>query len=114
MESFTDNGLGHFDICGPDTTQLQSFYQGVFKWAIHPKGPGYALVQTPAGSANAALIESEKASITIGITVSHLEETINRTISGGGQIVMPITDNGWVKKAIISDPAGNQLTIIQA
>jgi predicted enzyme related to lactoylglutathione lyase len=31
----------------------------------------------------------------------------------GGKVLLPKTDNGWVKKAQIADPAGNALTLIQ-
>ena len=31
----------------------------------------------------------------------------------GGEVVMPPTDNGWVVKAQVRDPAGNVLTLIQ-
>jgi predicted enzyme related to lactoylglutathione lyase len=27
--------------------------------------------------------------------------------------VMPVTDNGWVRKAQVADPAGNIITLIQ-
>jgi predicted enzyme related to lactoylglutathione lyase len=31
----------------------------------------------------------------------------------GGAITMPATDNGWVRKGQVRDPAGNILTLIQ-
>lgn len=30
----------------------------------------------------------------------------------GGQVLMPPTDNGWVRKALVTDPAGNRLSLI--
>jgi predicted enzyme related to lactoylglutathione lyase len=107
------NGVGHFDIAGPDATKLQEFYAQAFHWAITPRGPGYALIETPLGSPNGAIVEAETTSLTIGIVVPNLEDLIGRISELSGKVVMPITDNGWVKKAQIADPAGNILTVIQ-
>ena len=48
------NGLGHFDIAGPELAPLGAFYQAVLGWTVLPRGPGYAQLQTPEGSANGA------------------------------------------------------------
>jgi predicted enzyme related to lactoylglutathione lyase len=114
MPPHIPNGLGHFDIAGADIESLAAFYGQLFGWAVDPKGPGYALLRTPDGSANGALIENESAALTIGIVVPDLDATLAATIVAGGDIIMPATDNGWVKKAVLADPAGNALTVIQA
>jgi predicted enzyme related to lactoylglutathione lyase len=108
------NALGHFDIAGPELAPLGRFYTGVFGWSVDPKGLGYALLQTPDGGANGALIESESAALTIGIIVPDLGAALAAADRHGGHVVMPVADNGWVKKVVIADPAGNQLTVIQA
>jgi predicted enzyme related to lactoylglutathione lyase len=114
MQSQIANGVGHFEISGPDGARLTTFYAGVFEWAVQPKGPGYSLIQTPAGSANGAIVEAEDASLTIGVVVPDIARAVAAALEHGGQIAMPVTDNGWVKKAVLLDPAGNKLTIIQA
>jgi predicted enzyme related to lactoylglutathione lyase len=114
MQHHIANGVSHFDICGPDGSALSGFYANVFGWTVEPKGPGYALVETPDESANGAIVEAEHAGITIGIVVPDLGLALTLAQAHGGDIVMPATDNGWVKKAVLADPAGNRLTIIQA
>jgi predicted enzyme related to lactoylglutathione lyase len=114
VQSHIANGIGHFDVSGPDATVLKSFYAGVFNWTISTKGPGYSLVQTPGGSPNGAILETEEASLTIGVVVPDIDQSLAAAIEQGGQVAMPITDNGWVRKAVLLDPAGNKLTIIQA
>lgn len=114
MSQHINNGIGHFDICGPDLGALQGFYQGVFGWKIAPKGPGYALAETPADTANGALNEAEVAGISIGIVVANLEAALDDAVKHGGSVTMPVVDNGWVKKATLADPAGNQITVIQS
>ena len=56
------NGIGHFDIAGPDFGALQGFYTGVLGWQITPRGPGYGMVATPEGGPDGALVEAETAS----------------------------------------------------
>ena len=105
--------LGHFDVAGPDLARLTPFYAEVFGWQIAPRGPGYAQLQTPAGSPNGALVEQPAAAITIGIVVPDLAKALAQTEATGGRVEMPVTDNGWVRKAQVRDPAGNLLTLIQ-
>lgn len=112
-KSHTPNGIGHFDIAGPDIAPLSSFYGAVLGWQVTPRGPGYAMVATPEGSPNGALVEAEEASITIGVVVPDLNAALNSAEANGGSVAMPLTDNGWVKKAQVRDPAGNLLTLIQ-
>jgi predicted enzyme related to lactoylglutathione lyase len=114
MQHHFAKGIGHFDVSGPDAIALESFYAGVFDWAIETKGPGYSIIQTPAGSPNGAILEAEEASLTIGVVVPDIDQAVVAAIEQGGQLAMPVTDNGWVRKAVLLDPAGNKLTIIQA
>lgn len=107
------NGIAHLDIAGPDLAALSDFYGAVFDWQIAPQGPGYSLVSTPDGGPDAALVEAEQSSVVAGIAVSDLTATIATALERGGTEVMAPTDNGWVTKAQILDPAGNLLTLIQ-
>jgi len=108
------NGLSHFDIAGPELAPLGAFYQAVLGWTLLPRGPGYAQLLTPEGSANGALVESEQRGITIGLVVPDLAAALRQAEAHQGAVVMPVTDNGWVQKAQVSDPAGNVVTLIQA
>jgi predicted enzyme related to lactoylglutathione lyase len=112
-KTHTSNGIGHFDIAGPDIGPLKNFYAALFGWQVAERGPGYAMVETPEGGPNGAMVEAETAALTIGIVVPDLAAALTRAQSEGGAIAMPLTDTGWVKKAQIRDPAGNLLTLIQ-
>jgi predicted enzyme related to lactoylglutathione lyase len=112
-KTHTLNGIGHFDIAGPDLAPLSAFYSTVLGWQVTPRGPGYGMITTPEGSPNGALLEAETASLTVGVVVPDLTAALSATQSNGGTIAMPLTDNGWVKKAQVRDPAGNLLTLIQ-
>jgi hypothetical protein len=103
--------IGHFDIAGSDIGRLSTFYREVFGWAAETRGPGYAQVETP--SLRGALVEAPEASLTLGVVVDDLDAALIEAASAGGTVVMPATDNGWVRKAQVADPAGNVLTLIQ-
>ena len=109
----TPNGFGHFDIAGPELGPLARFYSTLFGWDVTPRGPGYAMVGTPEGSPNGAIVEAPEASLTFGVVVPDLDAALALAAREGGTVVLPKTDNGWVKKARIADPAGNSLTLIQ-
>ena len=107
-----ENAIVHFDISGPNEEAARSFYQEVLGWKVEPKGPGYALVETPAGL-RGSLIEAETPQVTLGVAVVDLAAAVAEAVRLGGDTVMPPTDNGWVVKAQVRDPAGNVLTLIQ-
>jgi predicted enzyme related to lactoylglutathione lyase len=104
--------VGHFDIAGPEIGPLQGFYEGVLGWSVEPMGPGYAQLHTP--GLDGALVESPEPSLTIGVVVADLDGALAAAAASGGEVVMPKTDNGFVVKGQVADPAGNRITLIQA
>jgi hypothetical protein len=108
-----NHAIVHFDVAGPEVAALATFYGGLFGWKIESPGPGYAQVETN-GGLRGALVEAERAATTLGVQVADLAASLERAVAGGGTVVMPITDNGWVVKAVVADPAGNAITLVQA
>jgi uncharacterized protein len=108
------NSVSHFEVAGSDFGKLGVFYKEVFGWDIVSKGPGYSLIETPDASINGALLESDLHGLTIGITVPDLATALEAAVEAGGTVIMPATDNGWVTKGQVKDPAGNLLSLIQA
>lgn len=107
------HGIGHFDICGPDLGRLAPFYAALFGWQVVPRGPGYAQLATPEGSPDGALVEEPEPRLTLGVVVPDLGAALQTATAQGGAVAMPATDNGWVRKAQVRDPAGNLLTLIE-
>lgn len=103
--------IGHFDIAGDDVAALTGFYSDLFGWEITQRGPGYAQVVTP--DLHGAIMETPEASLTLGVIVDDLDAALAQADNLGGAIAMPATDNGWVRKGQVRDPAGNVLTLIQ-
>lgn len=110
---YAPNTIGHFDVAGPRLDELRAFYSAVFGWSVDVRGPGYASIATPDGCANGAIVEAEESALTIGVIVPELARALDAAVAQGGTVAMPVTDNGWVVKAQIVDPAGNRVTLIQ-
>jgi predicted enzyme related to lactoylglutathione lyase len=106
------NAVAHFDIAGEDLDALADFYRSVLGWEPLPQGPGYTLLRTPDGGPNGALTEADTPAVTIGVAVDDLDHAVAAASASGGSVEMPPTDNGWVVKAQVRDPAGNLLTLI--
>ncbi len=102
----------HFDIAGPELEPLSKFYSELFGWRVKDGGGGYALVET--GELNGGLAESETTGVNFGVQVDDLQAAVDKATQLGGTILMPVTDNGWVIKAQVQDPAGNTVSLIQA
>jgi predicted enzyme related to lactoylglutathione lyase len=103
----------HFDLAGPDEEPLRAFYADLLGWDVKPMGPGYALVSTPAGSPDGAILEAERPALTLGVAVPDLAGAVADAERLGATVVMPPTDNGYVHKAQVADPAGNVITLIE-
>src|SRR5689334_8034436 len=110
--SYATNAVAHFDIAGPDLDALGAFYRRVLGWEPLPQGPGYTLVRTPGEGPNGAVTEADAPAVTIGVAVDDLGHAVAAATASGGRVEMPPTDNGWVVKAQVRDPAGNLLTLI--
>lgn len=106
------NAVVHFDIAGPDEVSLRRFYAELLDWEVRPQGPGYALVSTP-GGLGGSIVEQEDAALVLGVAVADVDAVVKRAESLGATVVMPPTDNGWVTKAQLQDPAGNRINLIQ-
>jgi predicted enzyme related to lactoylglutathione lyase len=60
-----------------------------------------------------SLVDAVAPQVTLGVAVADLDSAVAEAERLGGSVVMPPTDNGWVVKAQVTDPAGNVLTLIQ-
>jgi uncharacterized protein len=105
------NAIVHFDISGPREQDLHDFYRGLFGGGVKPQGPGCALVGTP-GGLRGAIADADQASVTLSVAVPDVATALRHAEDLGGSVIMPPTDNGWVVKGLLKDPAGNLLTLL--
>jgi uncharacterized protein len=104
--------IAHFEIQGPNDEQTAAFYRDLLDWPIDPRGPGYTLIDAGAAGLGGAIADTAEGRVVLGVTIPDLDAAIARVAELGGEVLMPPTDNGWVTKALVTDPDGNQLSLI--
>src|ERR687892_81801 len=85
------NGIAHFDVFGPEPEALHSFYARVFGWEIDVKGPGYALVHTPEGAPDGAVVEVELTGLAPASVSEHL-----KVLRKCGLLVLEVRGRSWI------------------
>ena len=123
------NPVAHFEIFGDDPPKLAEFYKSLFGWKID-KMPGpmdYWFIQTvptdakgmatAPGGINGGMLKRPMPDARAWlnyVSVTSLDETVNKAKSVGGQVMRPKTPvpkMGWF--AILLDPEMNVFAIWQ-
>jgi lactoylglutathione lyase len=106
-------------IRAPNPEEVQRFYSLLgFSFAKHAHGSG---PEHYAAQSSAQVFEiypqttpdEATKSTRLGFKVRGLEETVARLVSGGGKIVSPVKDSPWGRRAVISDPVGHKLELVE-
>jgi len=110
------NPVVHFEINGKDGKKLQDFYSAAFGWHIDTNNPmNYGMVDTHAGGINGGVTgDPEGASVRVYIEVDDPQAYLNKVVSLGGKLVMPVTDLGMVVMCQFADPEGNVVGIVKS
>jgi len=113
------NPVVHFEIIGGDGKKLHAFYASLFGWKVDANNEwNYGMVdtQTPgtgiAGGIGGAM--DGQARVTVYAQVPDLQASLDKAVSLGGKVLMPITEiPGAVTMAMIADPEGNTMGLIK-
>ena len=112
----------HFELPSTDVATSRKFYETVFGWKLTKYGGpmDYWLISTGApdtpgidGGLGGAANELKGTVNTVD--VANLDETIQKVVANGGQVIMPkeeIPGVGWL--AYVREPGGAVLGVIQA
>lgn len=101
----------HVEIPATDTEKAEEFYGSVFGWKFQRMPEmDYTLYTTPEGIGGGIMKRPEgmPPGLINYIHVEEIEPYLAKIESGGGNVVMPITEvphAGWF--AIVADPDGN-------
>jgi len=100
-----------FDIAGPDSGKLGTFYARVFEWEV---GPGGQLdIPTPGGTLPGTLRSDPKEKL-LYIGVPDVTAALASIEAAGGKIVAPRFEvPGVVVLGLFTDPAGNRLGLVE-
>lgn len=107
----------HFEISGPDSSQLADFYAELFSWRMRPI-PDYTLIDTGAGSGiNGGIRQSidDERRITFYIETDDMQAALDKINLLGGKTETPISEiAGIVTYAVFSDLDGLLIGLVLA
>jgi uncharacterized protein len=111
----------HFELRVVDPELQGAFYSSLFGWTFGPSDPllGYRMIDTGAGAGIGGGMVPAQATLTPGITVSiqvtSLDASLERAQALGATRVLPPTSlPGGGRFAVMTDPEGNQLGLIES
>ncbi len=109
----------HFEINAKDAKRAQDFYSGLFDWKItQDPANNYGIVDTGLkmgiGGGIGQAREGSNAAVTFYVQVEDVQAYLNKAISMGGTLVMPVTViPDMVTFAQFADPEGNIVGLAQ-
>lgn len=113
------NPVVHFEIAGRDGEKLEEFYRQLFDWTIgrrHVGGYPYGDVEDAAPAALTGGIRHEpegKAEIVLYVGVDDVETSVARARELGAEVRIPPMEAGDMTFALIEDPEGNPIGMIE-
>lgn len=112
------NPITWFDVNGPAPEKAAEFYSQLFGWEIQ-EAPGYdyRMIDTHAGSGiNGGLArttESQAPGSVFHVQGPDVQALLDKAISLGGTVAMPVTENEMVTYAMFIDPWGNAVGTVK-
>jgi uncharacterized protein len=110
------NPVVHFEVVGSDGAKLQEFYGDLFGWKINADNPmNYGIVDNAGEGINGGVGQSPQgdAHITWYVQVPSIDETLQKAEGMGAKTVMPRTEMDMVTMALIEDPEGNVVGLVE-
>jgi predicted enzyme related to lactoylglutathione lyase len=112
------NPVSWFDVAGPAPEKAAEFYSQLFSWEVQ-EAPGYdyRMIDTHAGSGiNGGLArqqEGQPPASLIHVQGPDIQALLDKAISMGGTVAMPVTENEMVTYAMFVDPWGNTVGVVK-
>ncbi len=114
------NPIIHIEVAGRDGPALESFYSNLFGWKIDHRGNGdyqYGFLDADTAGSVGGGIRHEpegKAEIVFYVQVPVLNDAIEKARSLGATVRIEPVDTGEVTFALINDPEGNPVGLIES
>ena len=113
------NPVVHFEIAGREGEKLESFYKGLFGWNIERRITGgypYGYIKTGGERGIDGGIRHEpegKPEVVFYVEVAELAVAVEKAKELGGSVRIPPMNTPEVTFALILDPEGNSVGMIQ-
>ena len=107
----------HFEVNAKDAARVREFFSNLFGWKIDiDPSMNYGMVDTGVkmginGGIGQAMGPSS--SVTFYVQVEDVQAHLDKAVSLGGKVVVPLTDAGMVTFAHIADPEGNVVGLVK-
>lgn len=99
-----------FDVAGPDSEALASFYREIFQWDIGGDGRFQTATLSPIG----ATLRQDPAEKVIYVGVEDVTATLIEVEAHGGTVHAPRFEvPGVVVLGLFLDPAGNRMGLVE-
>jgi uncharacterized protein len=110
--------ISYIQIPAIDIQRSADFYETVFGWNIRRRADGDVAFDDTAGGVSGTWVTgrapSSEPGIVLYVMVESVQETLDRIVEAGGEVVTPFTPQGEGEAfATFRDPAGNVLGIGQ-
>jgi uncharacterized protein len=106
--------IAYIELPAQQLAASKTFYANLFGWTFHDYGPTYAAFTESGteGGLNADPAERTNAPLPV-IESENLEQTEQSILKAGGKITLPIFSFPGGRRFHFTDPAGNQLAVMQ-
>jgi predicted enzyme related to lactoylglutathione lyase len=107
----------HFEVVGKDGAKLQKFYGDLFDWKMNTDNPmNYGIVDNGGNGINGGVGQSPDGSghVTWYVQVKDINGCLEQAEKLGGKTVMPRTEMDMVTMALMSDPEGNTIGLVES
>ncbi|MGZ5400760.1 MAG: VOC family protein [Nocardioides sp.] len=108
----------HWEIGATDAGKLGTFYQKLFDWQVTPAGPEYFLVAGANGGIGGGILQLSgevPSYLTFYVQVEELESALRHALElGAADVVPPMTIPGVGRFAMIEDPEGHKVGMLEA
>jgi predicted enzyme related to lactoylglutathione lyase len=111
--------IAHVEFAGPDGGRLEGFYEGLFGWKSRrerPAGHDYGRFAPGGDAPPSGGIRHEPggpAEVVVYVAVPDVSASADRAVSLGGRIRIAPLSAGDRDFAVIEDPAGNPVGLIE-
>ena len=110
------NPVVHFEVVGSDGAKLQDFYGKLFDWKINADNPmNYGIVDNAGEGINGGIGGCPDGSrqVTWYVQVDDIDGYLKKAEQMGGKTVMPRTEMDMVTLAMLADPEGNVVGLVE-